>query len=124
MPPSSCARAIRDPVEADRRGAVEQRGHRLPAAAERHAHEVGAGIPLQPFDEDAERHRRGRIAQRPRLRLRQRDERGSVFNVERRAHHQRLGDEEQLCDRLEAVLRIERQALEQELVEHAAARPE
>ena len=94
----------------------QHRGDHLVAAPERHPHDVGAGLLLELLHEVRERKRERAVAERARLRLRQRHQLGDRSHLERIVDHQRQRIDEQIADRLEILLRIEWKALEQELV--------
>ena len=123
LPALDLADHVGEAEEHDRRRPGHHRVDHLVAAAERHAHDVDAVLLVQLVHEIGQHEREGAVAQRAGLGLGERDELGNGFDAERRIDHQRVGVDEQVDDRLEILLRIERQALEGELVvDHRLAR--
>ncbi len=100
----------------DRRRPAHDRVDRLAAAAERHAHPVGALLLLQRLHVEHQRRARREIGQRAGLFLGQLDKLIDGLHAELGVHHQHVDQVEGVGDRNEAGLRIERQPLEQELV--------
>jgi len=107
---------IGEPQECDRGRAGEDAVDRIAAAAIGHLHHVGAARLPELVHEQGQRNGRSDVAQRPRLRLRQRRKLVERLDLHRRVDCEHLRDEEQVGDRSEILLGVETRLLEQELV--------
>ena len=107
---------VAEPEEPDRRHAGQHVGHGVAAALERNAHHVGAGPLLPVFHEQTSDDDGAEYDSVPAFSLRIGRQLVEALHGKLGADAQRLGDEEQVGDRLEALDRIVGQALLGELV--------
>ena len=97
-------------------GAGQDAAHRLTAAFERNAHEVGPVLAIEAVEEQSERNRRCDVGQGTGFGFGKGRKLRETVHAERSADDQRLRVEEEVGDRRKSFARIVGQFLEQELV--------